>query len=110
MIYKVRYSADLMAIIAQEGITPEEVTEAIKVIEEAAANPTKPLHLNVKQEPIRDTKDLWYRFRPSKASTYRIAYSLQRRSGYLTVEGIFRRDANTYRRIEVLFKKKGLRE
>src|SRR5579871_1070529 len=99
MVYKVRYTVDLMEIIHQEGITPEEAAEATKAIEEAATNPTKPLHRNIKQEPIRDTQGQWYRFRPSKASKYRIAFSLQRETGHLTVEGIYRRDDHTYKRI-----------
>jgi hypothetical protein len=62
MIYKVRYYIRLVEIDKKEGIN------AIKA---AAADPTKPLHCNIKQEPITSTKSLWYRFRPSKASKWR---------------------------------------
>ncbi|SRR5579871_232907 len=103
MIYKVRYNNRFPDVAKQEGITSEELVEAIHAIEAAASDPTKPLHLNIKQEPIRDTQGQWYRFRPSKASKYRIAFSLQRETGHLTVEGIFRRNDHTYQRIVKLF-------
>src|SRR5258707_9521207 len=103
MIYKVRYTNRLLEIARREGITTAELAEAIRAIQEAAGDPTKPLHRNVKQEPVTCTQSLWYRFRPSKAAHYRVVYSLQRSTGHLTVEGVFRRDGRTYGRIAQLF-------
>lgn len=105
MIYRVRFSKHLLEIAKREGITAQEIAEAVQAIQEAATDPARPLHRNVKQEPVTCTQSTWYRFRPNKAAKYRVVYSLQRSTGHLTVEGVFRRDDRTYDRIAQLFNK-----
>ena len=100
---KVRFSTAVMTIIKAEGITRQEVVEALQALEAAAAGMPKPLHLNQHIEAIRDTNLTWYRLKP-KGAAYRIVFSLQRAQDTLTVEGIFRRDALTYTRIARLYK------
>ncbi len=99
---KIVYRRSVQETIKAEGLTAQEVTEALRAIQDAAAGKPKPLHLNLNIEAIRDTNLQWYRLKP-KGAKYRIVFSLQRKQDTLTVEGIFRRDALTYQRIKHLY-------
>lgn len=103
MPFKVRVSAKLLDIVEREGIIQDEIAEALAAVDEAATETTKPIGLQSTVETITTTNSIWYRLRPAKAVKYRIVFSLQRKSGYLTVEGIFRRDDKTYLRIKTLY-------
>ena len=99
---KVQYDSSVKHTIRAEGLTAQEVAEAIQIIEAAAVGKPRPLHLNESIEAIRVTNLNWYRLKPKHAA-YRIVFSLRRDQDALVVEGIFRRDDTTYKRIAQIY-------